>query len=171
MTPHDRPRLAQFLAVLGEAFGEPVSELRAEAYFVALSDLPMEALEQIGRQALNAKFFPRPAELRQLAEGTSEHSAELAWLELLGEVRRVGYMGAPALSEATLDTVRSLWGSWSQLCQTLPGDGPEVLGWAKRFHAAYAATRYRLDVPELVGRAEAKTLLANLTKRVTEGQP
>jgi hypothetical protein len=165
MTPTETPRLAQLLAVLAEAFGEPVSELRAEAYFLALEDVPMDALERVGRQALNLRFFPRPADLRRLVEGSSEHAAELAWLGVLREVRRVGYTGEPELEAATLETIQGLWGSWARLCQTLPGEGPELLGWAKQFRGSYGATRERLERPELIGRTEATALLADITQR------
>lgn len=165
MTPLDRPRLAQYLAVLGEAFNEPVSELRAEAYFSALEDLSMASLESVGKRALNLRFFPRPADLRLLIEGSAEHEAELAWLNVLREVRTVGYTGVPTLSPAALETVRSLWGTWTRLCQTLPGDGPELIGWAKQFQAAYQATADKLQRPELIGRDEAKQIYDRVTKR------
>ena len=164
MTNSDRPRLARFLAVLGETFGEPVSDLRAEAYFVALSDVTIEALEQSGKAALNLRFFPRPADLRQLVEGSKEDAAELAWAAMLGEVRRVGYVGTPDLPAATMETIRGLWGSWAHLCSTLPGEGPELLGWMKQWMGYYGATTQRLARPELIGREEAKHLLASLTE-------
>lgn len=166
MTATDRPRLAQFLAVLGEAFNEPVSEIRAEAYLFALEDVSIETLEGIGKRALNLRFFPRPADLRQLIEGTTEHESELAWLNVLKEVRRVGYTGVPALSPASLETIRSLWGGWARLCQTLPGEGAELLGWAKQFRGSYGAVRERIENPALIGRDEAKTLKASLLKQI-----
>lgn len=68
MTDRDRLRLAKVLAILAEAFGESVSELRAEAYFLALADLPIEAIEGVSCEALNSEFFPRPRALRELIE-------------------------------------------------------------------------------------------------------
>lgn len=163
MTDQDRPRLARVLGVLGEIFREPVSELRAEGYFDGLQDLSISEVETAARAALRvSKFFPRPAELRELANGRAEDRAELAWIALLAEVRRVGYLGTAVLEPATRDTVRHLWGTWGHLCMTLPGEGPELLGWAKQFKGAYVATQHRLEQPELIGREEAAGLLAHV---------
>jgi len=139
MTVDDRPRLARILAVLGETFNEPVSDIRAEGYLMGLNDLSIEQVEQGARRALKeSKFFPRPAEIRALAIGTADDAAEMAWLEILTEVRRVGLYGTPQLSAEAALAARQVWGGWKELCTTLPGDGPELLGWAKRFKAAYS---------------------------------
>lgn len=150
MTPDDRPRLARILAVLGETFNEPVSDLRAEGYLMGLNDLTIGQVEQGARRALKtSRFFPRPAELRELAVGSADDSAELAWLELLAEVRRVGSYGVPTLSPTVGSAMRAVWGTWAQLCATLPGDGVELLGWAKRFKAAYGSLTHPSRVPAL----------------------
>lgn len=156
MTADDTPRLAQFLAVIAEAFNEPVSELRAEAYLIALDDISIDALESVGKRALNLQYFPRPADLRRLVEGTPEQESELAWLSVLSEVRRVGYTGQPLLSAASAETVRLMWGTWAHLCATLPGDGIELITWGKRFRSAYVATTERLARPEFISRDEAR---------------
>lgn len=167
MTAQDRPRLARVLAVLGETFREPVGELRAEGYYEGLKDLDIEAIEGAAQASLRlSKFFPRPAELRELALGKTEERAELAWVGLLEEVRRCGYLGAPKLPEATLEAVRGLWGGWRRLCETLPGEGPELLGWAKRFGSAYVAAQHQLERPELIGRTEATALLSGITAQL-----
>ena len=68
MTESDMPVFAAALHRLGEVFGEPVSTGRADAYFAALEDLPIEAVLTAARAAIRgSKFFPRPAELRELA--------------------------------------------------------------------------------------------------------
>ncbi len=139
MTKGDMPRLARVLAVLAETFNETVSDLRADGYMMGLNDLTIDQVESAARLALKeSKFFPRPAELRELAVGSSDDRAELSWLELVAEVRRVGSYQLPSrLSAETLYAAEKVWGSWQRLCETLPSDGPEFLGWAKRFKNAY----------------------------------
>ncbi len=140
MTESDKPRLARVLAVLAETFNETVSEIRAEGYLMGLVDLSIEQVEAAAKAALkSSKFFPRPAELRELAVGSVEDHAEAAWSKLLGEVRRVGAYGAPKLPDECRDVMVRLWGTWGHLCATLPCEGPELLGWAKRFKAIYAS--------------------------------
>lgn len=68
MTIDERPRFAAMLALLAETFAEPFSELRVEGYWLALGDLAVDAVEVAIRRAMTeARFFPRPAELRELA--------------------------------------------------------------------------------------------------------
>lgn len=154
MTNEDRPRLARILSVLGDTFAEPITDQRAEGYYIGLQDLTIGQIEFAAREALRlSKFFPRPAELRALAMGTSDDAAELAWLAVRNEVRRIGLYGAPDLSSDVLNAIDATWGSWRDLCATLPNEGPELLGWAKRFKTTYEALANRqrittgIDVP------------------------
>lgn len=67
MTEADGPVFARGLCLLAETFNEPVSDLRSEAYWSALSDLSLEEFNQAVRAAIGSSpFFPRPAELRAL---------------------------------------------------------------------------------------------------------
>lgn len=151
MTDAERPYLAKILAVFSSVFNEPVDELKAEGYFAALRDLPLDVVREAAHAAIKTeKFCPRPARLRELVTGSSEELADTAWAKLLQQIRREGYTGTPQLSDVTWEVVRELWGSWVTLCQTLPCEGPELLGWAKRFRAAYSASprvRERLALP------------------------
>lgn len=105
---------------------------------MGLNDLDIEDVERGARFALKTcKFFPRPAELRELAVGSPDDAAETAWLEILSEVRRIGSYGVPTLEPSAAIAVRAVWGTWSHLCATLPSDGPELLGWVKRFKNSY----------------------------------
>lgn len=138
MTEADRPAFAKALFALGETFNEPVSEIRAEGYFAALNDYDLQQVTGSIRHALKAsKFFPKPAELREFIEGDKEAAADAAWGEVLRQVRRVGYMGVPNLEPPTMRAVNALWGSWRHLCETLPGEGPELVGWVKQFKQVY----------------------------------
>lgn len=160
MRAQDAERFAKVMAALGETFNDTISDVRSEAYFGALEDLAMEQVEHAATEWIKrGRFFPKPVELRELIEGTAEDQAQLGWMEMLGEIRRVGWYGTPQLSEIVRGTIEGLWGSWKNLCQTLPGDGPELLGWQKRWESAYGATSGRLERGELIGRDEAKRIL------------
>lgn len=156
MTQEDARTFAKGMLLLGETFNEPVSEMRIDAYFEALSDLPIETVSQAVRLALKAcRFFPRPVELREMVEGTAAGNADAAWGEVLTEVRRVGYVGVPRFTDARTErAVRETWGGWQQLCQTLPGEGPELIGWAKQFRACWLSQ----DTREVSKRLEPGTL-------------
>jgi hypothetical protein len=144
MTEHDRAAFGRMLFALGDTFNEPVSELRVEAYFDALRDLPAGAVLAAGRRAIaESEFFPRPFKLRELAEGSGDDRAELAWNAVRKLIKRYGYYEQPPLSawpdEAARRAAMELYGGWRALCSSLPADGPELLGYRKSFIASYQA--------------------------------
>jgi hypothetical protein len=147
VTDADRPAFAEALHVLAETFNEPVSDVRAEAYFHALADMSFPGVKYAVLRALRTcKFFPRPVELRELVTGDPDARADAAWAALVREVQRVGYLGTPAFDDArVLDAIRDVWGSWSRLCKTLPAEGPELVGWMKQFKSAYRSLDARAE--------------------------
>lgn len=149
MTPE---QFAQAMLVLGETFNEPVSDVRIEAYADALGDLePGLVLAAMKSCIRESTFFPRPVEIRQRVLGTTEDRIELAWGKLCTAVARVGYTGKPDLDDETFSAIRAVWGTWVKLCETLPNDGPELLGWRKAFAAAYGAQERRNEQLRLEG--------------------
>lgn len=170
MTQDDQEALLIRLTELAEYFDKPQSDAQLLLYVRALDDLPIAAV--LGATTVivqTCTFFPKVAEIRALVLGDDTDSAELAWMALLREVRRTGWTGQPDLPPATIETIHGVWGGWVNLCQTLPNDGPEMLGWAKRFGSAYVATKHKLERPELIGRDEAKQLLSGLTQALGSG--
>ena len=158
MTDLDVRPFGEAMHALGETFNEPVSDVRIEAYFDALSDLSIEQVNAACRLAFRScRFFPKPVELRELIGGDG-NPAELAWGAVLKEIRRVGYMGTPRLDDRTLTAVEETWGGWRRLCETLPAEGPELVGWMKQFKATYAAGASRDAVKKL----EPGTLAPNV---------
>lgn len=147
MTAQDRPMFVRGLMVLGEAFNEPLSELRIEAYFDALSDLPAQDVLSAMRSAIKAEsFFPKPVQIRNIAQGSTSDRAELGWAELTSAVRRFGSWTFPIFDDPNvMPTINALWGSWQRLCETLPAEGPELIGWRKSFLQAYGAHERRVS--------------------------
>jgi hypothetical protein len=140
MNTLDRPAFAEALVTLCETFNEPMTDIKAEAYFDALCEYDIGRVLGACKLALNqSKFMPRPADLRECIEGSQDEAATAAWGAILGEIRRVGYMGTPNLDDRTLRAVRELFGSWQRLCERLPAEGPELLGWIKQFKSVYGS--------------------------------
>ena len=67
MTNQDTTKFAKLLTILSDTFGEPLTELRIETYFEALSDMPIAKVQNPVKRAIRElNFFPKPAELRRL---------------------------------------------------------------------------------------------------------
>ena len=145
MTNQDLEAFGRMMFALGDTFNEPVSEIRAEAYFEALKRFPIADVLAAGRRALEeCRYFPRPVELREMLDGTDDEQAERAWNIMRQLVRSVGFYGVPtwpddAIRRAALD----LYGGWQALCSNLPSGhddtGPALLGARKAFIANYKA--------------------------------
>lgn len=148
MTDADRATFATLMFGLGETYNEPISDARMEIYFSALSDLSIDAVHQAASAHVRgSKFFPKPAEIRELVGGAVEDRAEIAWATVVNLVRRHGWLGVdgrgkpPAFEDdATRRAALELFGGWTALCEQLPGAGsPAFLGTAKQFKALYGA--------------------------------
>src|SRR5439155_2232592 len=110
MEADDLPEFAKALTALAECFGEPLSVARIEAYFSALDDLPLANVQEALAGAMRTKtFFPKPAELRDLA-GCQGPDVGEAYAELSVALRRY-YWKAPAVSPA-VDMIVQRMGGW-----------------------------------------------------------
>ncbi|MEO7272062.1 MAG: hypothetical protein ABI211_08655 [Vicinamibacterales bacterium] len=168
MTGGDRAAFAELMLGVGEAYGETVSAARLEIYFRGLEDVSLEAIRAAATvHVRTSRFFPRVADLREGIDGSADDRADLAWVQLLQLVRRVGYYGTPAWTDPVAERAAiELFGGWQALCARLPGDGPELLGAAKVFKSTYA-TYARRDARELAltlpsGREETRGQLLHL---------
>jgi hypothetical protein len=167
MTALDRDAFVQVMLALGETFNEPISEIRIVAYFDALNDLPLDQVVDGARSVMRtARFFPRPVDVREAVLGNPEERADVLWGHVIQQVHRVGYMGVQRIEHTdtgirvthhpptfedplVIDTIERLWGSWRQMCETLPAGGGELVGWIKQFKQVYVvlATRQRREAP------------------------
>jgi hypothetical protein len=68
MTEDDREPFAKHLAACAETLDAPLTPGRIEGYFVALRDLPLDAiLHALEAATAVSRFFPKPIEIRELA--------------------------------------------------------------------------------------------------------
>jgi hypothetical protein len=172
VTTTDRPAFAELMLGIGEAYGEAVSSARMEIYFAALGDLSLDAIRQAATVHVRTqKFFPRVAELREAIEGSADERADLAWVQLLRLVRRVGYMETPTWEDPTMARAAcDLYGGWRALCERLPGEGPELLGVAKVFKATYTAYARRelRTIPALESTQAIRNRLSDLGEALAD---
>jgi len=177
-TPHSR-WLGEQVAILAEAFNEPLKPERIRVYVQDLADLSAEQLSfAFSRARRGLKFFPRIAEIRELAGANPERSddaeARAAWDVLMDFVSRYVQSDVfgnyapdqgcrstpmPILSERILDTVRRS-GSWRAFKCMTPSDFPFQ---QKRFFEEFKAWHAVNAVPveRLALRGEPRKALAD----------
>jgi hypothetical protein len=96
------------LTMLAEAFAEPLTEERMEIYVRALADVPQDRLRISFQRALRElTWFPKVAELRNLADANSENAdkeaqqkveADAAWTYVNDYLRKWGVDQLPLYS-------------------------------------------------------------------------
>lgn len=143
MIPADDANFVRALLILGEAFGEQISETRIEAYRLVLEAYDIAAIEQATRKAMSTlKFFPKPAEIIEIIEGGSNDRAAMAWAAFLDATSDSGYASVKFLEPATAIAVDAVFGGWIQACELLHTCAPEMLAhYLNNFSKQYTAAR------------------------------
>lgn len=116
----DDERFANAITALVESYRQKASAGLYHGYRLGLGGIAIKSVEKACCLALQrSKFMPSPAELRELAltGGTSyESAAQLAFVSLRREVRRLGSDGSVWFSDGAIHaTVRRL-GGWRACC-------------------------------------------------------
>jgi len=107
----------------GELYDKPVTKNLLQLYFNALKAFSMdEVTTGVNAHMMDSKhgsFFPKPADIvrhLQTGEISTENKAELAWAQVMREIRVTGSYGSLKLDDKqALASVKAL-GSWKQLC-------------------------------------------------------
>ena len=107
----------------GELYDKPVTKNLLQLYFNALKTFSMDEITAgVNAHMMDSKhgsFFPKPADIvRHLQAGdiSTENKAELAWAQVVREIRVTGSYGSLKLDDKqALASVKAL-GSWKQLC-------------------------------------------------------
>lgn len=158
MTDKDRSRLVQTLLGVYAYYDRELSEL---AISIWLDDLAGHSIEAVSaafvrhrRDTDRGRFLPRSADILRQLQGDAAEAATVAWSRLLGEVRRVGSYGSPAVDQPArlaLDAV----GGWGALCRA---SERELAFMQRRFAEAFGVYEARIqrgDEPALIGSGAA----------------
>jgi hypothetical protein len=113
---HDIETFAGLMALLAEVFGKDLHAQLVEIYFRALAEWPIERIAEAVHEAVRQlKFFPKPAELIEIIEGSPNDRAEHAWGQCWLALNRSGtYRSLLCEDDVLAETVRRLYGSWTE---------------------------------------------------------
>jgi hypothetical protein len=138
MTNRDRAAFVVALTALAELPNGHLTDARIEAYWLALHDLDLAVFQAAAIAALKGcKFFPAPAEIRELAEGSPEDRGQRAWAQLQQAATAVGGYASIRLEDpATATALVCTFGSWVRFC-TVELDPPMWASKRKEFAANY----------------------------------
>lgn len=135
----DRKAFALLVDALAANYGKPAEEALLEAYWRALRDLPLGAVEQAVDTALRqCKHLPRGAELRELAgELPNTSRAVLAWAALQRAIGQHGAYRSVDFDDPVINAAVRNLGGWQRLC-SMPVE--EFEKWLRKdFERVYAS--------------------------------
>ena len=143
MNDTDKTAFSDGMTALGIALGAPVDTAMRATYWKFLHDLEVsEFLRAVAVSGKTMRWFPKPAELRDLAGagGTSALVAETAaaWDAVMGAKRKHDYTTSVDFGPLVNSVIRSM-GGWYWFCDQ-PRD--QLATWVrKRFDELYAALK------------------------------
>lgn len=121
MQPSDSGRIVSAIGAMAELFGKQLTEAALELYARSVIDLGGAAVERaVSAAAVSCKFFPSPAELRDLAgrgQFRAADRAAMAFQALKEACSRYGAFRSPNFDDPLINaTVRNL-GGWTRACE------------------------------------------------------
>lgn len=170
----DQTRFIVALGALASTFGREVDEALIMGFEMGLEGLTTEQIERSVALAVRTKkFFPSPAELRELAgEVPSGERAVVAWDAFAQAVSKHGYYDSVDFDDPVINaTIRNL-GGWQRVCQI---DDPKEFEtfFRKDFERVYVAL-YKAGIsPEqaspLIGYCESQNALNGYCEKQHNG--
>jgi hypothetical protein len=156
-----------------------ITPIMLKLFFSTLRQFTIEQVsygfEQHLSDPIDGKFFPKPANIikyLQTSEISTEEKAELAWAQVIREIRSTGSYGTLKLDDKqAIAAVKSL-GSWQQLCSSTESE----MTWKKKeflsMYETYERTPIELlpsSLPGIIGLVEHKKEVGESMQRLNDG--
>jgi len=161
MIESDKVEFKMLMVGVGELYGKEITKPLMRIYFSSLANYSLDDVERgISQHTMDSKhgsFFPKPADIvRHLQTGdlSAENKAELAWAQVMREIRVTGSYGSLKLDDRqAMAAVKSLC-SWEQLCSSTVDE----MTWKKKefisMYETYEKTPLDMLPSSLPGRIE-----------------
>ena len=143
MKKNDRKDFAVLLAGTAEMYDKKLSDPLTEMYWECLKKFDLCDVERAFNQHVldpdRGQFFPKPADVVRVIEGSSETRALQAWTKVLKTISFVGRYQRVAFDDAIIHSVIDDMGGWVNLCSTEDRQKPyKVLEFQKRYRGYIA---------------------------------
>jgi len=159
--PSDKKRFAGCLLGCAEAYGKGVSDAALEVWWQCLAGADVEAVEGAFWRHLRSpdvgQFFPKPADILRMIDGTSLDASMVAWGKVDQALRRVGTYATVAFDDPLVHRCIADMGGWIELGKKTEAEWPFV---GNEFRTRYKGYRSRGEAPDyprrLMGITEAE---------------
>lgn len=143
MVEQDKTEFKNLMLGAGELYSKEISKPLMQIFYQALIQYSIEQVKAGFSKHFvdpkNGTFFPKAADIVRMIESdkpSTEDSARLAWLAIIGEIRRTGAYDSLKLNDKlALGSLKSI-GGWNYLCMSQESNLPFI---EKEFISAYQA--------------------------------
>lgn len=127
MKKADLIKFAEIMAGLAEVYdgGRPPTAIKIEIYFKALEIFPIQDIKNAVEKMFASRVypsFPKPAEIIQEIQGTTEDRATTAWIEMITALRRIGTYESVEFTDPVIHSVIQFMGGWPDTGNWLEAD-------------------------------------------------
>lgn len=113
----DEVKFKEYLATLCELHDRTMSKLLTDLYWKVLEPFSDQECEEAFKLIIyDNKFFPKPADFREILIGKKANKATEAWLDVLGAVSKIGNYKSVKFDDPVIHSVINAMGGWPQLC-------------------------------------------------------
>lgn len=114
----NKNRFIELMAGLSELFDKEMTDSLFRIYAESLKAYTDEEIEiAINRAGATCRFFPKPAELIEMIDGSPEGRAAEAYTKLKESCARVGAYNSVQFDDPAITSVVRSWGGWVNLCK------------------------------------------------------
>ncbi len=109
----NRRMFAEYLALFGEVFDKEITEAIRNLYWRILEPYEDEQVEKAFKAVIATKrFFPKPAELLELIEGSPDDQAQKALEKVMWAVRHIGPYSSVRFDDPKIHGAVESMGGW-----------------------------------------------------------
>lgn len=158
MQPTEQAKFAAMLLAAAEMYGKTLSDGVIEIYWQTLQGYELADLQRAFQAHFvnpdTGQFFPKPADIVRMIEGSTQSAAAVAWSKVEEAVKHVGTYRDVVFDDPLIHRVIQDLGGWIQLGTKTLDEWPFI---GNDFQNRYRAYRQRRVVPEyppkLIGQA------------------
>lgn len=139
----DKNKFTVLMTGLSEMFNKPLSDFLMDMYYDILKDYSYEQVGRAVKSCLkNYKYatLPKPADILEYIEGSSEDKSLIAWLKAKEAVEKGGYVATIEFDDPIISHCLHSLGGWQWFCDVHKNELPFV---EKRFRELYNMYRKR----------------------------
>jgi hypothetical protein len=131
----------EFLPVLTglcDLYGKPASEFIFEMYYDIFKTYSYDEFSRAIKQCLRERKYanlPKPAEILEYLEGTTDDKALTAWCEVKEAIRKGGWVASIEFTDRVIPACIDQLGGWAWLCKQPKKEEPFL---QKRFMDLYS---------------------------------